>query len=252
MDAVLIIHMKKLPILVVCSHSSYYVPKAIRANMLLTDRQIKNEADLYTDQIFKVKNAYYVEGKVSRLVADYNRAPDHIELEYQLARDGVVVSVNEDSKQVYKEAPTLEKILKRIEKYHDPFHNSINEHKDKVKFLIDGHSLRNIGPETKIDRGQERKDIVIGNRHFTTCPRTITIKAMDFFKNKGFSVALNDPYEGKYILGHHCSRNSLYGLQIEFNRKLYMNENTLRSHSAKISSLNETMSEFVEFINDIL
>jgi N-formylglutamate amidohydrolase len=244
--------MAKLPVLVVCSHSSYFVPKKIRENMLLSDRDIKNEADLYTDEIFKVKNAHYVEGKVSRLVADYNRAPDHIELEYQLARDGVVVSVNEDCKQVYKEPPTIEEILKRIAKYHDPFHKKIHDYKSEVKFMIDGHSLRSVGPEAKNDRGKERKDIVIGNRHFTTCPRTITVKALEFFKSKGFSVALNDPYEGKYILGHHCSRTGLYGLQIEVNRRLYMNEKTLKPHKAKIKALNSTMKEFVEFIDFVV
>jgi N-formylglutamate deformylase len=244
--------MKKLPILVVCGHSSFFVPKAIRKNMLLTDREIKNEADLYTDEIFGVKNAHFIKGKASRLVADCNRAPDHIELEYQLAQDGVVVSVNEDCKQVYKNPPTMEQIMKRIEKYHDPFHQKIEDKKDQVKFLIDGHSLRSIGPAAKNDRGKERADIIIGNRHFTTCPRTVTLKIINFFKDKGYSVALNDPYEGKYILGHHCSRNSLYGIQLEVNKKLYMNEKTLAPHKKKIKVLNKHMTELVEFINEIV
>lgn len=244
--------MKKLPILVVCSHCSSFVPKNIRKNMMLSDRDIKNETDLYTDQIFSVPNAHIIKGKVSRLVTDYNRAPDHIELEYQLAQDGVVVSVNEDCKQVYDEPPTMEQIMHRIEKYHDPFHKSIEAKKDEVKFLIDGHSLRSIGPAAKNDRGMERADIVIGNRHFTTCPRTITVKILEFFKGLGMSVALNDPYEGKYILGHHCSRNSLYGVQIEVNRRLYMNEKTLAPHKKKIAALNEHMKDLVIYLDEIV
>ncbi len=242
----------KNPILVVCGHSSYFVPKVIRKEMLLSDREIRNEADLYTDEIFGVSNAHVLKGKVSRLVADYNRAPDHIELEYQLARDGVVVSVNEDCKQVYKKPPTIEKIVDRIEKYHDPFHEKIESFRDKVKFLIDGHSLRSVGPEAKLDRGKTRADIVIGNRHFTTCPRSITLKVINFFKDLGYSVALNDPYEGKYILGHHCSRNGLYGLQIEVNRRLYMNEKSLVRKKRGIAKLNSQMEELVEYLNGII
>ena len=162
--------------------------------MLLTDKEIKNESDLYTDEIFNVGNAHTIKGKVSRLVSDYNRAPDHIELEYQLAHDGVVVSINEDCKQIYEKPPSMEQIAKRIEKYHDPFHAKIAEYKPDVKFLIDGHSLRSVGPAAKADSNKERADIVIGNRHFTTCPRTITMKVIHFFENKGLSVKLNDPY----------------------------------------------------------
>jgi N-formylglutamate amidohydrolase len=244
--------MKKKNILVVTGHCSYFVPKAIRKNMLLSDKEIKNESDLYTDDIFGVQNAYVLKGKVSRLVTDYNRAPDHIELEYQLARDGVVVSINEDCKQVYKQPPTIEQIVKRIEKYHEPFHKKIEDYKGKVKFLVDGHSLRNIGPEAKLDRGKERADIIIGNRHFTTCPRVVTLKVIDFFSKKGFNVALNDPYDGKYILAHHCSRNGLYGLQVEVNRKLYMNEKTLVPRKKDVAKLNSIMTEFVDYLDQIV
>ncbi len=233
---------KKLPILVVCGHASYFVPKYIRKSILLSDRDIKNEADLY------------VASRASRLVVDCNRAPDHIELEYQLAEDGVVVSINEDCKQVYETPPTMEDIMKRIEKYHAPFHDKIEELKaqHELKFLIDGHSLRSIAPASKKDRGEERADITLGNRGFTTCPRTVTVEIMKFFQDKGLSVSINDPYEGRYIIGNHCSRNSLYGLQVEVNRRLYMNEKTLQRHTKKIQALNETMGELVEFIDELL
>ncbi len=244
--------MKKLPILVVCGHCSYFVPKIIRKSMLLSDKEIMNETDLYTDEIFGVPNAQVIKGKVSRLVTDYNRAPDHIELEYQLACDGVVVSVNEDRKQIYDKPPTMDQILKRIVQYHDPFHAKVEKAREGMKFLVDAHSLRGVGPAAKNDRGKERADIVLGNRHFTTCPRSITVKAIEFFKGHGFKVALNDPYEGKYILGHHCSRNKLYGLQIEVNRRLYMNEVSLQRNKTKIKALNKIMQEFVAYLDSIL
>jgi N-formylglutamate deformylase len=241
--------MKKLAILAVAGHASFFVPKYIRKNMLLTDHEIKNEADLYTDQIFGLKNTHTLTGNISRLVTDLNRAPDHIEMESQLAHDGVVVSINEDSKRIYKNPPSVEKICKRIEKYHNPFHQKIEDLKPKIKFLIDGHSLRSIAPATKSDSGKKRADIVIGNRDYTTCPRTITLKIINFFKEKGYSVKLNDPYEGKYIVGFHCSRSGLYGVQIEINRKLYMNEKTLRPHKRKIAKLRNQIEELAEMLD---
>lgn len=216
--------------------------------MLLSDRDIKNEADLYTEQIFNVKNCHYLEGKVSRLVADYNRAPDHIEMEYQLAHDGVVVSVNEDCKKIYKTPPSMEQIQKRIAKYHLPFHEKIEQLKPKICFIVDGHSLRSVGPETKDDRGKQRADIIIGNRDYTTCTRAITLKVLHYFKELGYSVTINDPYAGKYNIGNHCSRTGVSGLQIEVNRRLYMNEKTLNPKKRDIARLNKEMHGLAEML----
>lgn len=216
--------------------------------MLLTDRDIDQESDLYTDDIFNIPQAHMVKGKVSRLVSDYNRAPDHIEMEHKLAHDGVVVSVNEDSKQIYQTPPSIDEIMRRIEKYHQPFHNKIEELKPEVRFIIDGHSLRSVGPSAKDDAGKERADIVLGNRDYTTCSRAITHRIAHFFIDRGFSVKINDPYGGKYIIGHHCSRAGLNGLQVEVNKKLYMNEKTLKPYTKKIAALNQHMIDLAHLI----
>jgi len=240
--------MKKYPILVCIPHSSTFVPAELRHLMLLSDFEIKKQSDLYTDKIFDVPGAYVIKANISRLVTDLNRAPDHIEMEYQLANDGVVISVTEDAKQIYETPPTFDIIFERVQKYHDMFHKEINELSPEMKFLIDCHSLRNIGPVTKKDANKKRADIVLGNRHFTTCTREMTNKIMDFFQKKGFSVKVNDPYEGRYVLGYHCSRRGLPGIQIEINRKLYMNEKNLKPYKKKIKALNEAVQELVEMI----
>jgi N-formylglutamate amidohydrolase len=242
-----------LPILIVAAHTSFFVPKTILKEMLLSPRDIKKEADLYTDEIFKVGGVHFLRGHVSRLVTDLNRAPDHIEMEHMLAHDGVVVSVNENCEQIYKTPPSIEQIHKRIVKYHDPFHAQIDALKPEVKFIIDGHSLLSQGPATKDDAGKKRADIVLGNRDYTTCSRVITMKIADFFKKRGFSVKINDPYGGKYIIGHHCSRVGVNGIQIEVNKGLYMNEKTLRPYKRKIKVMNQHITELVDFLSrDIL
>ena len=240
--------MEKRPVLICVPHSSSFVPAELKELMLLSDHEIREQSDLYTDEIFCVPNAYSVKGRLSRLVADLNRAPDHIEQEYKLCNDGVVVSVTEDEKQVYEVPPELEQIFERVEKYHNTFHEEIDKLAPKMKFLIDGHSLRSVGPAVKEDAGKPRADIVLGNRHFTTCTREMTHKIVRFFEEKGFSVKVNDPYEGMYVLGYHCSRRKLSGIQIEFNRRLYMNEKNLRRRKKDIEKLNKIIKELVEYI----
>lgn len=238
---------EKYPILVTIPHCSTFVPVDMRKRMMLTDVQIRKNCDPFTDQIFDIPKAHVIKAGISRLVTDLNRAPDDIEMEYKLSNDGVVVSVDLDGNPIYKETPSIEKVFDRVQKYHDTFHSKIDElKKNKVKFLIDGHSLRSKAPITKANPGKERADIILGNRDFTTCSRGITKKIMTFFQDRGFSVAVNDPYAGKYLIGYHCSRRGLPGIQIEVNEKLYMNEKTRRPYKRKIDELRKIMAWLVK------
>ncbi|MBU1017667.1 N-formylglutamate amidohydrolase [Patescibacteria group bacterium] len=243
---------KKHPILVSIPHGSTFVPAELRRRMHMTDRGVKLQSDPYTVDIFDVPNAYVVKARISRLVVDLNRAPDDIEMELKLSADGVVVSVDLDGKPIYKDPPSFEVIAERVNQYHDMFHEKIEELKPKIKFLIDGHSMRSKGPVTKADSGQERADVVLGNRDYTTCSRKMTRKIMKFFEEKGFSVAINNPYKGRYIIGYHCSRRGLPGIQIELNERLYMGEKTHKPHKKKIQKLNQIVAELVEVLHTAL
>jgi N-formylglutamate deformylase len=239
---------EKYPILITVPHCSTFVPADLRRLMMLRDYQIKRNCDPATDVIFDVPKAYVVKAGISRLVADLNRAPDDIEMEHQLSNDGVVVSVGIDGNQIYKTLPSIENITDRVNKYHDSFHNKIDELKKNVKFLIDGHSHRNVSPVTRADAGKERADIILGNRDYTTCSRNMTKKIMKFFQDRGFSVAINTPYKGRYLIGYHCSRKTLPGIQIEINEKLYMNEKASRPYKRKVQELRKIMVWLVKEI----
>lgn len=243
---------EKLPILITIPHCSTFVPADLRRMMTLTDAQIKRQNDPFTDEIFDIPAAHVVKARISRLVADLNRAPDDIEMEYRLSNDGVVVSVDYDGKPIYKTPPAIETVFERVHKYHDTFHDKVDELKPDVRFLIDGHSLRSVGPSTKKDAGKERADIILGNRDFTTCSRNMTKKIMQFFQDRGFHVKVNDPYSGRYLLGYHCSRKTLPGIQIEVNEKLYMNEKTYRPNQQKIQDLQGIMARLVKEIAEAI
>ncbi|MBN2087599.1 N-formylglutamate amidohydrolase [Candidatus Peregrinibacteria bacterium] len=239
---------EKYPILITAPHCSTFIPVDLRKMMTLSDAQIRRNCDPYTDLIFDVPKAHVIKARISRLVTDLNRAPDDIEMEYKLSNDGVVVSVDLDGNPIYKSIPPIEKVLERVQKYHDSFHDKIDEIKPNIQFLIDGHSLRSKAPNTRVDAGNERADIVLGNRDFTTCSRNMTQKIMNFFQDRGFSVEVNKPYKGRYLIGYHCSRRTLPGIQIEVNEKLYMNEKTRRPYKQKIQDLNRIMIRLVEDI----
>jgi N-formylglutamate amidohydrolase len=75
---------------------------------------------------------------------------------------------------------------------------------------------------------------------------------MRFFEARGFEVRINDPYKGAYLIGYHCSRKGLPGIQIEINEKLFMNEKTRRPYKRKIDELRKTMALLVKEIAEEL
>ncbi len=233
---------EKYPILITVPHCSTFVPADLRRRMMLKDSQINKNCDPFTDEIFDIPKAYVVKARISRLVTDLNRAPDDIETEAKLSKAGVVVSIDMDGNPIYKNTPSMETVMDRVSKYHYTFHDKIDELKPKIGFLIDGHSLRSVGPSTRADSGKERADIILGNRDYTTCSRHMTQRIKKFFEARGFNVKINDPYKGAYLIGYHCSRKGLPGIQIEINEKLFMNEKTRKPYKRKIEELRKIMA----------
>jgi len=227
-------------------HCSHFVPKEIKKIMALNKTDILRQSDLYTDQIFNIADCHVVKSKISRLVVDMNRAPDDIEAEMELCDSCVVVKITSDGKIVYKKPPTVDMIMTRVEKYHNDFHDEVLELAEGAKFLIDGHSMWSKAPKMKEDAGKARPDICLGNRRFATCDAITTNYIKKAFEGFGYSVAVNKPYEGAFLLGYHCHRRQLPGIQVEINKKLYLNESTLRPYPEKIKLLNKQIGEVVD------
>ncbi len=247
--------MSKLPILVSIPHASTFVPKEILEKMLISSRDIKNHADLFTDEVFDLSCTHKVKAGISRLVVDVNRASDDIELESQLCVDGVVVRVTPDGQQIYRTPPKVSEISQRLETYHFTFHDRLEEKikTEKIKFFIDGHSMWSHRPSALKGSADDRADICLGNRSFTSCSRKQTHFIKNFFEKQGYTVKVNDPYSGKYVLGFHCHRRYLPGIQLEINRKLILNEKTLKPKISQIKKLNELLKELMhEFADKFL
>jgi len=240
----------KLPILVSIPHSSPHVPEEIAGQVALSKKDILHYTDLFTERIYNAPNIHIVKADVSRVFVDVNRAPDDISREYEKAEEGVSVLTTWDGRTVYTSKPSQQQADTLIKKYHDPFHQEIEEHMADVQFLIDGHSFLPVGPKLKPDSGKPRPDINIGNINYSTCTREQTVFVRDFFQNLGYSVAINFPYAGKYILGHHCHRRRIPpflvpGLQIELNQGLYVDPETMAPLEDRIEELHNVFCKLV-------
>jgi len=167
---------------------------------------------------------YIVQCDLSRVIVDVNRAPDDISKEYEMAAEGVTVHTTWDGKKVYKEEPSQEQIDVLIKKYHEPFHEKIDEIIPHVRFLIDGHSFLPVGPKLRGDSGNERPDINLGNVNYSSCTRKHTM----FFRDRRRIPPFLVP-----------------GIQIEINQGLYIKENSFEPIEHKVEEFHELFATLV-------
>ena len=146
---------------------------------------------------------------------------------------GVIPRCVASGERIYsKPLPAIE-ATRRIDAHYKPYHNRLSSliEKTLLKFgqclLLDCHSMPSSTFGFKDINKSNKKDIILGNRFGKTCAPEILEAAKTILIDLGFSVAVNDPYAGAYIISHYGKpQNKVHALQLEINRELYLNEKT--------------------------
>jgi N-formylglutamate deformylase len=94
--------------------------------------------------------------------------------------------------------------------------------------VVSGHSMPSRGRDGHDDPGRDRADVVPGTRQRTTAAPAVIDAAERVAQRFHFGVAHDEPYRG----GHTTVRYGrpaagIHAIQIELNRRLYMDEQTL-------------------------
>ncbi len=249
-------------ILVSIPHCSTEIPLPLRQRVLFNELQLKRETDLLTDQLFEFKEIPNLKASFSRYVVDLNRSRD------TEGDKGVIVTTDFDNRSIYStgDIPSHGERQERIEKYWLPYHQELTKQiaSEKIRFFFDCHSMRPVGSAKAPDPGEERADIVLSNLGTTTgkirpeigylsCPWEWLLKAAeileDLWRPHPVEIAFNDPYFGGYITQHYSDPKwpgHKPGMQIEVNRKLYLDWETQEPIPNRIKQLHQTFGEFLE------
>jgi N-formylglutamate amidohydrolase len=124
-------------------------------------------------------------------------------------------------------------VLARIERYHGPYHRTLDDACDRLHrefgavWHINCHSMPSYGSRRDGRKG-EHGDFVLGDRDGTTCEPGFTDFVARFLRDLGYEVRVNDGYKGVEIVrrqGRPAERR--HSLQIEVDRALYMDQKTL-------------------------
>lgn len=140
---------------------------------------------------------------------------------------------------IYDRRLTVAEVMARIERYHQPYHDALwdllagTHARFGVVYHLNCHSM---GPETSDDiegvRGQPRPDFVLGDLDGSTCEPAFTAFVAEQLRQRGFQVALNAPFKGaELVRAFSDPAAGRHSLQIEINKRLYMDVATGQKHA---------------------
>ena len=144
---------------------------------------------------------------------------------------GTVARVVTSGEEIYGGKLRFEDARRRIESCHIPYHRALEALVDSTRrrfgvcLLVDCHSMPSVGGPMDSDPGRQRVDMVLGDRHGSSCAGLVTEAAERTLRALGYQVARNVPYAGGYTTRHYGTPgDGRHAIQIEINRALYMNE----------------------------
>jgi N-formylglutamate amidohydrolase len=227
-------------------HSGAEYPPALLAASQLTPLQLRSSEDAFVDEIFAPAprhGAPLLAARIPRACIDLNRAPDDLDpaliagtarrfLNARIAAGlGVIPRVVGEGRPIIQGKMPLAEAERRISAYWHPYHDELRRLIARARsafgaaILFDCHSMPHDALNAVPLIGGRRPEIVLGDRFGASCDRTIVEAATALFEAAGFTVAHNTPFAGGYITQTYGRpRQGVHALQIEIDRRLYMNE----------------------------
>ncbi len=257
------------PLLFSSPHSGNVYPAAFVATSRLDPLTLRRSEDAFVDELFAAApgaGAPLLRAKFPRAFVDPNREP--YELDPGMFADDLPAYVNRSSPRVGAGLGTIAKVVAsgaeiydgklvfaeaeaRIERLYRPYHAALETLVGEAvsrcgsAWLIDCHSMPAIGGPTDRDSGRRRVDFVLGDAHGTSCAASLIDWTDSFLRGLGYTVTRNDPFAGGFITRHYGRpAENRHALQIEINRRLYMDEDRIQ-HSPGFATLAHDLGKFV-------
>jgi N-formylglutamate amidohydrolase len=243
-------HIQQTPLVFCSPHSGRVYPRALLNVSRLDAHTLRKSEDCYVDDLFATvigHGAPLLAARFPRAFVDVNREPFELDPDLFIERPpafansqsvrvlgglGTIPRIVADGEEIYGARLPLAVALERIELLYRPFHTMLAGLLETtrrifgVAVLIDCHSM----PSTNASQpAQARPHFVLGDRFGASCDARLTRLVRDTLVGQGYDVHLNRPYAGGFITEHYGRPTSgIHALQIEINRALYLDEQSLR------------------------
>jgi N-formylglutamate amidohydrolase len=233
-------------------HSGRAYPEAFLRASVLDERAIRSSEDAFVDLLLGgviELGAPLLTGMAPRAYLDLNRGADEldpavVESALSFAHNpriasglGVIPRVVSGGRAIYRGKIAMSEARERIQTYWHPYHDRLRALLSESRalfgqaILVDVHSMPHEAMETLAHRPGHRPEIVIGDRYGASAAGDIAEAVEAAFRAQGFTVARNAPFAGAYIVQTYGRPGiGQHALQIEIDRKLYMDERTITPH----------------------
>lgn len=263
------------PVIFASPHSGCNYPDSFVQDSQLDPVSLRRSEDAFVDELYEQAphfGAPLLRAHFPRAYADPNREP--WELDPQMFDEklpdwvntttprvraglGTVAKVVTDGAEIYAHKITFNEAQSRIEHCYKPYHTALTGllERTKAKFgaylLIDCHSMPSIGGPMDRDPGNNRVDMVLGDANGISCNQHITNLAGKVLSDMGYHVVLNTPYAGGFTTRNYGKPlNNEHALQIEINRALYMDEQSI-TRSNGFALLAQNLTTLIEALSGI-
>jgi N-formylglutamate amidohydrolase len=225
-----------LPVLLSVPHSGRDYDPAVLSNAAQGRRALETLEDPLVDRlIWRAIGAGVgaVIQPVPRAVIDCNRDEEEVDPAAILgispapvgprARHGLglIASRTHRHGSLWRRPIDRSEFYRRIDQVHRPYHQTLAAGLDVLRvrhgeaLLLDCHSMPS--------RTNRNADIVIGDRHGSSCSDWISTEALRIVRAADFRAALNEPYAGGAIVARHGRPgDGIHALQLEIDRSLYL------------------------------
>jgi N-formylglutamate deformylase len=265
-------HRPIVPLVLDSPHSGHVFPYDFDA--IVSEFELRDGEDCFVDDLYLPAielGVPLLAAQFPRTYIDPNRHRGDIDLELLAdpwpheyvpsgkARIGkaLVWRTLDDGRPIYGRRLKTNEVTSRIERMHFPYHAALRELMDATYgrfgtvFHLNCHSMNAVsGKMAEGGVGNARADFVLGDRDGTSCEPGLTQFVRTTLAGFGYQVKVNDPYKGvELVRAYSDPAAGRHSLQIEVNKRLYMDENE-RSKSSGYAALRANLLRLIEAIRD--
>lgn len=158
-----------------------------------------------------------------------------------------------DGLPLYERPLEVAEVQRRIDTYYDPYHDELEaiaarlHQKYGAVWHVNCHSMRSsLGRNPRPPTW--KPSFIVSNLDGQTSDEPFITLIGDFFRERGHTVLINRPFKGGEIVRRQGQpEHNRHSVQIEINRKIYMDEVTLEKHDG-FAELQETLTALIQAI----
>jgi N-formylglutamate amidohydrolase len=165
---------------------------------------------------------------------------------------GLIWRILDSGESIYGRKLSVDEVKRRIVAYHQPYQKAVKDALDHAHghfgavWHLNCHSMPAVsGRISEEGPGKARADFVLGDRDGTTCEPDFTALVAKVLRDMGYEVKVNDPYKGvELVRAFSDPQAGRHSLQIEVNRRLYMDEKR-RERTSGFEALKASLDRLV-------